>query len=348
MIWYISVATFLFIGYFYKRDKMWYRLSLILLFLFTGLRHFTLGGSDAKIYSEYYDVVPPLTQFGGFNGRYEIGYTLFNAFLKIFSGSYAFFQIGNAALSIILINLIVNKLDFNDSEKCLFLFIYFCYRYIWNTFVILRQNIANLIIWILIFSVFTSKKKKWFVYIFSLIISALFHSTSIFNLVLFPLMLLIKKANPQMTLIIATLLSVVLYVFSASYVGNIIEMVARVAGDRFADYSSEENINIINLLLRLTVMWLIGLNLQRINHKHKNTIFVAVVFSVVLGSINLGLVIRFYEYYAVGVYAGIPLLVNLFRKKDRWIITLFVYILMMIIFIRFLFSFHGGWYGLFF
>ena len=160
MIWYIGVATFIFLGYFYKKDKLWYIFSLLLLFCFSAFRDLSLGGWDAEFYSDYYHFVPPLTEFNGFQGEYEIGYTLFNSFLKMFSGNYAFFQIVYTAVTLFLLHIVINKLEFNDSEKCLFLFVYFCYRYIWNTWVLLRQNFANLIVWMLIFSVFTLKGKN--------------------------------------------------------------------------------------------------------------------------------------------------------------------------------------------
>lgn len=350
MLLYIGVATFLFLGYFYKKDRLWYIFSLLLLFCFSAFRDLSLGGWDAKYYSDYYYSVPPLTAYNGFQSKYEIGYTLFNSFLKIFSGSYAFFQIVYTAVTLFLLHIVINKLEFNDSEKCLFLFVYFCYRYIWNTWVLLRQNFANLIVWMLIFSVFSLKGKKWIGVFIAIIISALFHSTAIFNLILFPFMLLIKKVNPKIILIFTTILSIILYFFGSTYMEKIFEIVTRFAGDRFEKYANDDaGINAVNLLLRLSVMWLIGLNIERINYKYIKEVFVAIAISVVLGSINVSIVVRFYEYYAIGVYVGIVTLIKIFRKKDSAMIAIGIYLLMVIILIRYLqVGFYDGAYRLLF
>lgn len=350
MLWYIGVATFLFLGYFYRKDKLWYIFSLFVLFCFSAFRNLNLGGSDAKFYSDYYHSVPPLTQFNGFQGEYEIGYTLFNSFLKIFSDNYAFFQIVYTAVTLFLLHLVISKLDFNHNEKCLFLFVYFCYRYIWNTWVILRQNFSNLIIWMLIFIVFTSKGRKWLIYFIAIVISTLFHSTSIINLILFPLMLIIKKINPKTMLIIATILSIVLYFFGIEYKEEIMNIMLKLAGERFERYSdTTQEINIINLLLRLGLMWFIGLNIHRLNYRWKREVFASIALTVILGSINISLVIRVYEYYAIGFYAGIIIFVRSFRKYDKFFCVIGIYVIMVIILTRYLITaFHNGVYNLFF
>lgn len=233
MIWYILIATFIFLGFFYRKSSKWYITSLIILFIFTGFRDLSLGGSDAIIYRNFYEnIVPNIYNLNGFESKYGFGYTFLNSILKTINGNYLFFQICYASITILLIHLIIKKLKLLDNEKCLFLFVYFCYRYVWNTFVLLRQNIANLLIWLLVLY-FCDWVRKYRNSTFVILLANIFHSTAIFNFVLFPILVLLKKYKPISKAIFTTIVSIILLLYSDQIFGNILDVVIKFSGERY-------------------------------------------------------------------------------------------------------------------
>ena len=133
MIYYVAIATFLFIGSFVKMPRVHYWVSMLLLFFFTALRNVNLGGTDAISYQYFFnELVPTIDGFSQYKGRYELGYAFLNSFSKTLTDEYVVFQILYSALAIGLLSIVINNLKLNDRERCLFLFVYFCYRFYLN------------------------------------------------------------------------------------------------------------------------------------------------------------------------------------------------------------------------
>lgn len=56
MIYYISMATLMFFGYFVKNRRSYYIFLIVILFAFTAFRNINLGGSDAISYQAFLEI----------------------------------------------------------------------------------------------------------------------------------------------------------------------------------------------------------------------------------------------------------------------------------------------------
>ena len=141
MIYYISMATLMFFGYFVKNRRSYYIFLIVILFAFTAFRNINLGGSDAISYQAFFRDTPVLGDFFQNLGsyRYENGFAFVNSLSKSISNNYLVYQILYTFISTILLVRLISHLDMTYKEKCLFLFTYFCFRYFLNSFVLLAS-----------------------------------------------------------------------------------------------------------------------------------------------------------------------------------------------------------------
>lgn len=144
------IACFLFWSAFQQNAEKYYKIGIWLLFLLTALRYPALGGTDNFSYVFTFQKVPLLDNLSGFESEFRIGYIYINSIVKTVFNDYIFFQIVYTALCIFFLDKAISLLDLNGKEKCLFLFGYFCFKFIWYFWGTLRQNLADVIFWYLI------------------------------------------------------------------------------------------------------------------------------------------------------------------------------------------------------
>lgn len=351
MIWYILVATFLFIGFFAKNPDKYYKLSIILLFVFTAFRDTSLGDYNNITYKTMFVMAPPLENFCVTRLEYEVGYTFLESITKVFSQDFRVFQVVYTLVAIILLGLVVNKLGFEAREKNLFLFVYFCMRFFINNFIILRQNIANMIIWYMLLAGFCLLISMIFV-----VLSAQFHMTSYANIVTVFVCKEITKFNIRKIYIVAVISSVILVMFSSGIVNNIVNMFIVFAGEKYSKYLLEEGggaagQNGIYYLLRMFFFSLFYWKYNLIQSKNKKNLFCISAVAVMLGSINVDIFSRFMEFYMIGIYGIMTLSYKVFDQKSQKIYIAMLYIAMLVIMIRQLNVYGAGFlkqYRLFF
>ena len=127
------------------------------------------------------------------------------------------------------------------DKNVYFLFVYFCMRFIINNFIILRQNIAILIIWnILLTDTLPFKiaiKNKIIPYV----ISCYFHITSIFNILCLFLKNKLALLNKKYTYIITMIISLILLFTGTRLFQPIVNIMIQIGGEKFSAYVSSEN-----------------------------------------------------------------------------------------------------------
>lgn len=350
MIWYIVVATFIFLGVLYKKGDGWFKFSVFVVWFFTAFRNTDLGGTDAYFYKRFFENVPDVFHLIGYKSVYGLGYTFLNSLVRTFTDNYLIYQVIYVSISILLLITIIEKSELLSNEKCLFLFIYFCYRYVYSTFVALRQNIADLIIWLLIILLFKyqeQRKKQISITLMMLLLAFSFHSTSIFNVVTIPVYYFIRRCEPKLKMIWSTLVSIIIFIVSKPLGSSILNIVIKYAGTRYMTYSDRvqgADINITNFIIRLFIVLLVGSLYHLISHKKKDEFYDAAIIAMFLGSFRIALATRYYEYFAVGMYGSLTVANRAFTFKSRFIYYGLLYIFMMIILIRFLIIQDSGAY----
>lgn len=345
MIFYVLIATFFFLGFFIsdRLQDLYYKFSLLILFLFSSLRDISLGGYDTENYqSFFYHKTPFLSDFLNKNYEYEFGYVLFNSIIKTFVNDYRVFQIVYCIVSVFLLSIVIKKLTIKKKERNLFLFVYFSYRYMWNNFVLLRQNIAMLIVWILILIVFDKSVK----YNFGIVISSFFHRTSISNIIFYPILKYMKKFKRQRMLLITVILSVFLLIFSKPIYSYLIKIFILISGSKYSLYSlkSTDNrgVNLINYFVKWFFVLIFYFNYNRFNIIHKEKLLYISFFVLILSSINVAIVGRLVEYYMIAIYSIIVISYRAFEKEIKILYLSCIYIIFIVILIRFLYTFSGG------
>lgn len=345
MIIYIVIATFLYLGFFIseKIQEIYYKISIAILFLFTAFRDISLGGTDAFAYqSFFYYKVPLLSDILNYDYDFEFGYALLNSAIKTIVNDYRFYQIIYCTLSTILLCIVIKKLELNKQERNLFLFVYFCYRYMWNVFVLLRQNIATLIIWIILLA-FLDKPIKYY---FNAVITYFFHSSSVVNLINYPILKKMKNINKKILLIITICISVVFLIFSKSIFNSLTLFLIQITGPRYGKYFLDEQLtqgfNVFNYAIKWFFVLLFYFNYEKIKYYNRRNILNISFIVLVLSSINTAIVNRMVEYYMIAIYVMIAICYRAFDKKMKPLYIWSIYIIFIITLIRFLYTFTEG------
>jgi len=348
MYWLIIVACFLFFGGFQKKANTYYYWGLLLLFIVTAFRHPALGGTDNMVYYQLFQDIPTLRDVFNYESEYRIGYLLFVSTLKTLSDSYIFFQCFYTVVCFIMLNKIIQMLELNGKEKCLYLFAIWCsFSFIWDFWVLYRQNLANLIFALLLLYYIRKRDKlngikRATILTLAIVIPNLFHSSAIFNvIILFFYFLLPKGDKPNKRLIWTILGSIVMFFVGIIFWSYLESMVVSV-DDRYMGYFETGGIslNIINYLLKIAFFWLYCINYNHLNYKYKREMLDIHTLYLLIGSINVGIVGRVASYYSFGGYVARSF-VGSYKKPMNILVPIF-FIAMMIIFIRSLFVMSAG------
>lgn len=342
---YLIIATFLYMGIFIKKEyqSFYYKVSLIILFMFTAFRDINLGGYDAENYQRFfYFQVPKLNNILNYSSDYAYGYAFFNSVIKSIAEDYRVYQVVYSLLAIVLLNSIIKKSQFTKWERNLFLFIYFCYRFLWNNFVLLRQNIAVLVFWILILDVFDKSIKSYL----RTGIAWLWHKSALVNIVIYPFVRRMRKAHRNRLFFITIVVSVLFLVLSKPVFNMLIRVFLMLAGSKFEKYalitSDTEGINFVNYVLKWVFVLIFYSNYNKIKNPHKAVFLNMSFIAMIIGSINIGFVGRLVEYYMISIYAIIPISHQAFQGREKYLYVLGLYFVFIFILFRFLYTFSGG------
>ena len=350
---YIPFIIFVSVGALSKNKKWFYRVALVLLFLMSAFRSELFGGSDAKFYRAFFNSVPTLSELTFEfleNQSYGPAFILVSSIAKTISNNYLFFQAFLSLLSIVLLNEVIKRVpgeENDDALKLQFLVVYFCYRFIYNNWISLRQNFANLIIWIVLLSLGKKQDRKGIIkQILLIIVAYLFHSTSMINLILIPAILLLNKFDIKKKITIVIPTSLVLMVFSHTIFIRVLNIFTTYIDARYVNYSISDGGNIINFLLRVICLYILYINIAKIKDPKKTFMFDILLTMCLIGSINVAIVIRFYEYYAIGLYYTLANIPRMYKKDRQSYLLSYSLVLfaIFIIFLRFCITMDSGLY----
>lgn len=155
------------------RDECFYKISILLVFLFIALRA-PVVGADTWNYVHF---------FTGDQAYYNVGdsrdleplFLLYNSILRIFlirNGT--LYIIANTFFTLYFVKRLIDKFSLYKTFSVLCFFILFSFL---NYFIALRQILGFSILLFAIIYVQENKANKWFVYIACSVISYLFHTT---------------------------------------------------------------------------------------------------------------------------------------------------------------------------
>lgn len=346
MVIYVLIAFFLLIGGLSRQKKVIYRVGIVILFLLTALRNPMLAGSDYYAYSSHFSAIPSLLQGKNIqDGYFEVGFNFFNAFVKIFSDEYVLFQIFYSVLIFFLMVTVIKELQLTDGQKCQFLFSFFCFHFIWDTWVILRQNIADWIFWLLLILIYkcpnNKKKMKSLLVILSLLLPMLFHTTAKLNIIFLPTMLIIGKISSKKRMILIPPIAFFLFLAGDKIYNLVLSLVLPYLRWDMAKYTAAES-NSINFFIRLTFFVLFAWHYDAEKNPQKKMILDTFTMMVLIGSFNNVVTTRMYEYYAIGMYSSMALVLNVFEKRSKLLAYCLYGFAMIFILARFVLTFDAG------
>ena len=345
MLIYIALASLVFWGGFTKQARHIYKGALIALFILTAFRQPDWGGHDSSIYMNFFARVPVLKELQGFQSDYNIGYIFLNSFSKTIVNNYIFFQALLAAITMVLLYCVIEKAKLRDSEKCFFVFSYFCYRFMWNTWVTYRQNIANLVFGLFVMMFWQKRKaKENIAMVGGVVATSLFHSSAWVNLLSIPCDKFMEKWSSRKRAIVISAVSVFLWLFGGKVFSFILNFAISRIDLRYGMYAaaSTGTSNVINYVFRLAVFLWLCLIYDHSDYEKKDVALSTLSIMVLLGSISSELMLRIYEYYAIGLYLALATCFRGFKGKNQAIAAVIFFVVMMIIFVRGTLSFEGG------
>lgn len=351
---YITIAILIYSGFFLKNNsKTYLKFLMIVLFLFTALHNPYITGTDGISFRNYFqNFIPTLSEFSSYSHNYEVGYAFLNSLSKTIKDDYFTFQFIYCAISTLLLWYVIEKTDLENCEKYLFLFVYFTFRYFQNSMEFLRQNIAILLTWLALLSIedrykkYTLKSKEKYLYI---IPAWSFHRSSIFNIVIFPLIEIMKKIDKKKLLIFTGITSFICLGMSTTVINKIISFAISIGGERYSKYfidgtTEVRGINMINYSLRWVFFILFIIVFEWIDYRKKNTIIAISSIAIICGSIDVEIFTRMLEFYMIGIYLCIVKSREFINEHSRKIYDFIVFIVFMIILIRNLHTVSSGTY----
>ncbi len=349
LVIYILLALFIFLGGLTPYAKWTVRAGIVGLFLLTALREPSLGGYDVLIYKNFFNHIPPIHQLAGYVSSFSVGYTWFNACVKLFSSDYIVFQMVYSAVSLYLLYVVISKLNLKDSEQCFWLFGYFCFHFFWNTWVTYRQNLSNLLFWLFIvcFVQATSarqKRKALFFLLVSVLLPPLLHTSAWANLFLLPMCWVLTKIDTKKLIWLVPLGSIVLFLNSDFIYSHLLGWLTSGIDERYSMYSAEgaRGLNLVNLLLKIFFFTGFAWFYKREKYPYKALVLSTTAITVLLGSVNAELMARMYEYYAIGFYTCVALVFRHISQRSKLLALPLFLLGFLIIFIRSVIIFGNG------
>lgn len=343
----VFVACYLFWAANKPKAEMYYKIGIWILFVLTAFRHPFLNG-DGSAYYGFFAAVPLLGDITGFESRFPIGYVYFVSLCKTLVNSYLFYQIVLAVISIFLLHKILKLLDLSGKEKCMYLFVMFCtFDFIWQYWTLMRQCLSNLI-----FAYFflyyiknyhrQPKIKNALALCLSIIIPPLFHTSGIFNLLILPIYFFLPKNDKKTTRFwVVLVLSIVLFLLGMVFVTQLSSFIVQV-DERYVAYTMGEGMsaNIINFVYKLIIFWLCCINYDRITYHNKNEMMNAYTISLLIGSVNFGIIGRLGSYFSFGNYT----IQSFFKRFNKPMKNLYVvwFLSLMLIFVRYIYTAQMG------
>lgn len=313
MLIYLTIASIIYWGGFTRDPKLFYRAGICMITALSALRNIYIGGFDAFVYADIFRSTPVLSDLNlnDIDSEYSPGYILLNSIIRTFSSDYETFQVVYVLLTMWLLVIIFRKLHLSYQEKCILLFSYFCFRFIWYEWVLLRQNLANIFFWLFIVMYYENRysdnRKRYLYLVLMLLVPPLFHKSALLNIILVPLAFYIEKTNIHVKRVVIPILSVFVFIVSSALM-NMLAPYITMFGERYEHYSENAAMitsgtgNILNYMLRMVFYVVLLINWHKDDYKYKDLLITLMVMVLLIGSVNFSSMNRVYEYYAIAMY----------------------------------------------
>jgi len=171
MVLYLFLVLFLLIGSFLKQDKKIFILSFLIMLLIGGLRGISVG-TDTINYKDLYSGV----ELKGF----EVGYYYLNDYIISHGYNFQIMIFISMLLCLFPVFFVSSKLS---SRPLLSVTLYVLLYFYFNSFNVMRQSIAISLFFLALYFYHKNNKSG---YIISIIVAALFHTTALIVLVIYP------------------------------------------------------------------------------------------------------------------------------------------------------------------
>lgn len=195
-------------------------LHIVIVFVFifvAGLRYET--GVDWLAYENYFDEVIPLNEAFNFNSfgnvflTLDVGYSLLNSIVKMFGGN---IQVVFFFISVVSTILLIKNLKYYSHHVLTSLLIYYPFFFFVFDMSGLRQGLA---IQIVLFSVKYITNRKFYNFLFCIVLATSIHWTAI---LLLPLYIFANKNISVKYTVILFLISMVIFTFKIKWVGAVL------------------------------------------------------------------------------------------------------------------------------
>lgn len=330
-----------------EQRKSVYVVSMFLLWIVIAFRGLRVSGTDGEIYQAWFkSAVPKLRDFE-FNfltfqkyiqpqWGFAWLFTLLASIAKSIADSYACFQIIYATVTFALLYCIVEDLELTGRQKALFMFVYLMQQMTWFFCNLLRQNLANLLIWYALehdFKKYAAAKKSVL-----FLLAILTHTSAIICIAFVIALHFMPKFSLRTLIRVAIPVGIIIYFGGSFFIPVILRFMATHIDTRYAMYiGTIETSNVINFLLRLVIMCFFYLMYDRVSAPKKERMMHMSILCYLVGSINLSLAVRLLEYLAIGNYYGLAVVLPATKGKNRKVMAGIYLIGSVTIFVRYLY-----------
>lgn len=348
MVYFLIIDAVLFLSAWCKpkQSKILFGAAFFMLWFVMAFRNVNLGGSDAYVYQQwFYTAVPKLSQFE-FNpfvfqrdiqAEWGFGwlFTLLASFIKTFAADYIIFQVFYVTLSFLLLAVILHDMELTVQEKSLFMFSYLSQQMVWFFCVLLRQNLADLLVWYVLEHPF--KRHPWLKKILLLYLATLLHTSAYIAIAVILALKIIKRFPIKKVVSGALLLGTILFFAGTKIISFILSFMAAL-DPRYGMYleSTGESSNVINFALRGCFLILLYLEYRKHSTPEQREYLYIGAACFLTGSIPQALVVRMTEYFVIANHYSIAKFPELFDSKNRKIAAVICFGIFVVIFIRFL------------
>ncbi|MEG0300190.1 MAG: EpsG family protein [Cetobacterium sp.] len=316
MIFVLGIYTlFLFYTLLFSEDS-YERFLLIfpvlILSIYTGTR-MNVGGYDYHVYKYFYSLPQSQNPYG-----YEVLFVILRDTFKMLGINYNIFLL---ILSFIF-NFTIYKLLIKYSELPAFSFlIYISTFYYWHNFTIIRNYISILLFWI---SLKYILEKKPFHYFGLITLAFLFHKTSF---ILYPLYFILNLKLNKKTIL--GILSLALIINPFSYLIFKINITFLGLSERLNRYSYIIEHGNFYEFLELSIFVLALIFVSSNLTEEQNIMFNINILAlfIFIAFYRFAIVLRFLEFFRIGIITMIPYLLTKIRNKNTRCITFSIFCL---------------------
>lgn len=314
-----------------KKNKIFIVLTCIELITFASLRADSIG-ADTRVYLaalDYYKSLPHntiLTADLVYPFDFEIGYFMFTKICAWLNFNHTAFL---AIIAAIIYIPIFRFIEYNSEHSFISLMVYFAFGFFGYSLGIFRQMIA---ISILLCGAGYIKEKKLRKYLIVVFFAVLFHTTAIIALPLY----FVYKINIRSAIKYIFVLEIVAFIFGRQIIEIILKIFPSYAGYIGSRFDVQDGSYM--MLALLNILMILGsfvLCCHKNNSSEMQLSVKAVMIACILQAMGYSMEIfgRIVPYYSIYSIILIPMLINVFfSKQSKWLVSIIITILLLIIF----------------